>query len=96
MKDISGLKNGQVIDTGIYKAYNMITTQVDTLYYNPTFGIDLAIFFDNTYNIQFDSFYAYVTDRLVNGGVDIKSLSSSLEKLTREVIMEIGGSNNGI
>ena len=96
MIDIVGLIDDRVLDTDNFKAYNIITTQIGSLYFEPDFGIDLSVFLDTSYNIQFSSFYAYVTDRLVNGGVDIKSMTTSLDELLNTVIMQIGGKTNGI
>lgn len=97
MLDIETLiDGGRVIDTDLFKAQNLLYTQNGSLYYLPTFGIDLSLFFSQDYNIQYESFKAYVTDSMVQNGINIVKIDESISKFINTMILTIGGNKNGL
>jgi len=65
-------------DTLIYKARNILSTQINYLHYAPTFGIDYNLFFDQNFRIQTETFKAYAISKLAENGIN------PLEVLTEE------------
>lgn len=95
MLDIESLDNGgRVRDTDLWKAENLLLTNVGSLYYLPAFGIDMGLFFSQDYNIQFESFMASVTDTMVQNGIDITKITNQIDAFLNSVIMTIGGNEN--
>lgn len=68
----------RVADTLIYKARNILSTQIGYLAYAPTFGIDYDLFFSQDYNIQTETFKAYAISKLAENGMN------PLEVLTQD------------
>lgn len=68
----------RVADTLIYKARNILSTQIKYLAYAPDFGIDYDIFFGDDYKIQNETFKAYAISKLAENGIN------PLEVLTQE------------
>lgn len=90
------IDGGRVIDTDLFKAENLLSTQTGSLYYLFSFGINLSIFFTQEYNVQLDSFRAYVIDNLVQNGINLAKIASSIDKFLSTMILTIGGNKNGI
>tara|TARA_R110000851_G_scaffold184676_2_gene334032 strand:- start:312 stop:590 length:279 start_codon:yes stop_codon:yes gene_type:complete len=65
-------------DTLIYKARNILSTQIGYLSYAPEFGIDYDLFFNQDYNIQTETFKAYAIAKLAENGMN------PLEVLTQD------------
>jgi len=57
-------------DTLIYKARNILSTQIGSLAYAPEFGIDYDLFFGEDYTIQNQTFQAYAISKLSENGVN--------------------------
>jgi len=87
---------GQILETDVFKAENLLSTNIGSLYFLPLFGISMDLFFDQDYNIQFESFSAYITDTMVNFGIDILSTRKQIDKFISELIMNIGDTKNAI
>ncbi len=83
MIDIA-VKNNKVIasDTVIYKAINLLSTQIGSLAYAPEFGIDYDLFFLSDYKIQIETFKAYAISKLVENSIN------PIEVLTEENSLE--------
>lgn len=97
MLDIETLNNGgRVIDSDLFKAQNLLTTQKGSLYYLSEFGINLDMFFSQNYNIQFESFKSYITDAMAQNGINIVGLGQSIETFTNTLLLTIGGSKDVI
>ena len=72
MIDIETMASGgKTNDTDLFKAKNLLTTQIESLYFLPKFGIDLDMFFSQDYNIQFNSFKSYIADKIAQNGINI-------------------------
>ena len=57
-------------DTLIYKARNILSTQIGSLAYAPDFGIDYDLFFGDDYQIQNQTFQAYAISKLSENGIN--------------------------
>ena len=57
-------------DTLIYKARNILSTQIGSLAYAPDFGIDYDLFFGEDYIIQTQTFQAYAISKLSENGIN--------------------------
>lgn len=57
-------------DTLIYKARNILSTQIGSLAYAPDFGIDYDLFFGEDYIIQNQTFQAYAISKLSENGIN--------------------------
>lgn len=57
-------------DTLIYKARNILSTQIGSLAYAPDFGIDYDLFFGEDYQIQNQTFQAYAISKLSENGIN--------------------------
>jgi len=69
-------------DTSVYKAKNILSTQIGSLAYAPEFGIDYNLFFDQNFQIQNETFKSYAISKLSENGVN------PLEVLTVEGALE--------
>lgn len=59
----------------IWKAKNVMKTQLNSVYYLPNFGCDLDFYITNTnYNIQTQAFKNYLTERLIESNIQIATI----------------------
>jgi len=65
-------------ETFIYKARNVLSTNINYLKYAPDFGIDYDLFFDQNFKIQTETFKSYAISKLAENGIN------PLEVLTQE------------
>lgn len=97
MLDIETFENGgNVLDTDLWKAQNLLMTNKAYLYYLPEFGVTMDMFFSQEYNIQFESFKAYITDTMVQNGINIVKMATMLDRFLNTLILTIGGNKYGI
>ena len=87
---------GETRETDVFKAENLLSTNLGVLYYLPLFGISMDLFFDQNFNIQFESFSAYITDTMVNFGIDIVSTQKEIDTFISALIMNIGDTQNAV
>lgn len=73
-------------DTVVYKAVNLVNTQIGALYYAQDFGVDLDNFFNPDVNIQTETFKAYLIDRLTVNNISV--ISSSETGLKLETLLD--------
>lgn len=69
-------------DTLIYKAVNILSTQIGYLKYAPDFGIDYNLFFTQDLKIQTETFRSYAISKLAENGinpVDVLTIEEALE-----------------
>jgi len=74
----------RTVDTSVYKGRNILKTQIGYLKYAPEFGIDYALFFDQNFRIQNETFRAYAISKLSENGVnpiEAISIAGQLESL---------------
>jgi hypothetical protein len=72
----------RVVDTLIYKARNILSTEAGYLAYAPDFGIDYNLFFGDDYKIQTETFKSYAVQKLGENGIN------PLEVLTQEQTLD--------
>lgn len=71
-----------VKDTSLYKARNLLSTQIGSLAYAEDFGIDYDLFFGQDYKIQTETFKSYAISKLSEKGIN------PLEVITDEGSLE--------
>lgn len=73
--------------TDLFKAYNIIDLQEASLTYNSESGIDREYFFDSEVPIKKESFFNYVSKRLMEQQVSVAGIIQSLAdfKFTGEI-----------
>jgi hypothetical protein len=57
-------------DTSLFKAKNILETQIGFLEYAPDFGIDYNLFFGNDLEIQIETYQAYAISKLSENGIN--------------------------
>jgi len=78
----------------VARAGNVLSVQIGTLEYAPTFGIDLKYFLESDFSIQTDSFRAYLVQRLMEHQVNIVNVLSVFETLFETMTFFIGEDQN--
>ena len=74
--DIVEISDGQdlgLADTVVPKAGNVISVQLGSLDFEPTFGADLKFFLNSEFRFQNQSFKAYLIERLTQHQVNVSS-----------------------
>lgn len=71
--------NLQVANTDVFKAENILSIQIGTLYYAQTLGIDLARFIDSDVAIQPETFRAYTIQELTRQGVQLETVETATD-----------------
>lgn len=86
-------KNDQLktADTTLYKARNILSTQVGSLSYAPEFGIDYDLFFGKDYKIQTETFKSYAISKLSENGINPQEVFT--EEQTLETLLNINIAN---
>jgi hypothetical protein len=79
-----------VLDTQVPRAGNILNVQIESLEYAKDFGIDLRFFLREDFQVQNESFKAYLIERLVNYGINLKSVTESVETLFTNLTFNIG------
>jgi hypothetical protein len=85
---------GKLIDSDIYKATNLLETPINHLYYQPDFGLDYDVFFNQDFDIQFETFKSIASDVLVRWGVNVINHKSELEPLYEKMKIYVGSTRN--
>lgn len=79
--------NGNDLNTTqslIYKAQNILETQLNYLVYAPNFGIDYDLFINQSFDIQTETFKSYAISKLAENGinpVDVLSMQNELDSI---------------
>ncbi len=68
-------------DTQVAKAGNILSIQVGDLEYATDLGIDLAFFLSPDFKFQNSSFKAYIIQRLAESGINVSTLTETIESL---------------
>lgn len=92
MIDISvqgpGLDIG-VNDTQVFRAQNILSTQLHSLEYLQDMGIDLKYFLDQDFKFQNESFKNYLVEVLANHGINVASVLEDIQTLVHEYIFNL-------
>lgn len=91
MIDIVNFTDGLgTADAETSKAGNVLATQLGSLEYAPTFGIDLEFFLDPDYQFQNESFRAYLIQRLAENHINVSAFIESLEQFYLQYTFAVG------
>jgi hypothetical protein len=91
MKDITTISTDlNIVDTQVYKAKNVLQTQLGTLEYAPDFGVDIAFFIDEEFQFQNDSFKSYLIQRLAEHHVNVNQVLELLETFVLQFTFIVG------
>lgn len=71
----------QVYDTQTERAANILSVQLGALEYAQDLGIDLRYFLTESVRFQNDSFKAYLVQVLATWGINVATLTETLESL---------------
>lgn len=78
-------KDLTVLKTDIYRAANILRTQLGSLEYAPTIGIDMKYFLESEFAIQNASFKAYTVQRLMECQVNVLNAFTVIENLFQNI-----------
>ncbi len=97
LKDIIDTVDG--FDLGIQqteapRAANVLSTQLGSLDFAPTFGIDLRYFLNSEFRIQIASFKAYCVQRLLEHRINVVNVIDVVSNLFATQTFAIGNSEN--
>lgn len=73
-----------ILDDDSPRAKNILSVQINTLYYAPDLGIDLKYFLDENFRFQTESFKAYLIEKLSNYSINVASVNDIVENLYRQ------------
>jgi hypothetical protein len=79
----------QLFDTQVGRAANILGVQRGALTYAETLGIDLRFFLSEEFRFQNDSFKAYCIEVLAYKGINVSSVTETIESLFRQLTFEI-------
>jgi hypothetical protein len=82
-----------LVDSDIMKAGNVISVQLGSLEYESTFGSDLKYFIETDFQIQSESFKAYLIERLTQNQINVSQVISVLDTLFEKHSFLIGNSS---
>lgn len=78
-------------DSQVPLAANIVSVQLGNLVYNPTFGVDMRYFLSEDFQFQNEAFKAYVLQRLSEHGVDVLSVTETVEALYANLSFNLSG-----
>ncbi len=93
MLDIVGITDGEdltVLDSVVGKASNVLSVQLGSLEYAPTFGVDLRFFLESEFQFQNESFKAYLVQRLTESQINVAKVTDVLEALFERLTFSVG------
>lgn len=96
LKDISLNPGGDLLVTQneALRAANVLQTQLRSLDFEPTFGVDFAYFLESEFRIQNASFKAYCVQRLLEHRINVVNVLSEVQNLFATNTFLIGSSEN--
>lgn len=95
MIDIIDVRDGEdlvIADSAVMKAANVLSTQLGSLEYAPSFGIDIRYFVFSQLRIQRESFKAYLIERLSLFQINTAEVSETLEKFYSTLTFSVSSS----
>lgn len=98
MIDIVGIGEGEGADLRMFnaqtsKAANVLSVQLGSLEYEPTFGIDLEFFIQEDFQFQNESFKSYLVQRLSESHVNVNQVLDVLYGLFEKLTFVVGDSD---
>lgn len=99
MNDIISFKPGKDIefaDSVVGKAANVVSVQIGSLEYEPTFGSDLNYFLQSQFQIQTASFKNYLVGQLVKNQINVTQCIQTINTLFEELDFFVDDANNSV
>ncbi len=78
-----------VQNSAVPKAANVINVQLGSLEYAQAFGSDLRYFLNSEFQIQNESFKAYLIQRLTENQVNVSSVIEVIDRLFQKFIFSV-------
>lgn len=91
MRDIND--NFEIVDTNLFKARNVLITQLGSLYYQPELGINIEMFITSGIAFQESVFRTHVIEQLIANNVVLSSLEPIAELFETIYDIKIAGDN---
>lgn len=79
-----------VQDTIVPKAGNLLETQLGSLDYAPTFGVDLDYFLSSIFKFQNETFKAYLVERMINNQINVNEVVETIERFSETFTWDVG------
>jgi hypothetical protein len=79
-----------VYDAQTSKAANVLSVQLGSLEYAPTFGIDIKFFLDPDFQFQNESFKSYLIQRLAENQINVSQVLDELFQLFEKYTFYVG------
>ena len=98
MNDLVTFIDGQdlgVLDIQTPRAANILSVQVGSLEYAQDLGIDLAFFINESFTFQNDAFKSYLIETLANRGINVASVTETINDLYRQYIFNVQADTSG-
>lgn len=99
MLDIVDIQDGEdlvLAVSEVSKAKNVLQTQLQSLEYAPTFGVDLDYFLASDFRFPNDSFKSYLIQRLTESQITVTSVLEAVQPLFRKLTFEVGDTDSDI
>jgi len=97
MQDIVEIADGKdlgLADSPVGKAGNLLSVQIGSLEYAPEFGVDFKFFLQSQFQIQNESFKAYLVERLAFNQINVSEIFEQIESLSEKLIFFVGDAAN--
>lgn len=98
MTDIIRIEDGEdlgVQDTQAPRAANILSVQVQSLEYAQDLGIDLRYFLKADFTFQNESFRSYLVEVLANNGINVSSISETVNSLYQQLSFSLSAEDQG-
>lgn len=76
--------------TQVAKAGNLVATQIGSLEYAPTFGVDLKFFLESELRFPTESFKAYLIQRMAEHQINVSQVLHVVESLSQQLTFRVG------
>lgn len=96
MLDIAEVQNGQdlkLLNTAAPRAGNVLSIQIGSLEYAPTFGVDYKYFIESDFQFQNESFKAYLVQRITEHQINVAQVTDTLESIYSRITFSVGDAN---
>lgn len=83
-----------ILENDAPRAKNILSVQINTLFYAPDLGIDLKYFLNEEFRFQTESFKAYLVEKLSNYSINVASVDEIVNDLDRQFNFNLTPSEN--
>lgn len=78
-----------LLNTVVFRARNLLLTQLGELHFNTAWGIDLAYFFNPDVQIENVVFLNYLQQQITSKGMNITDLKAIVEQFYQNIILTV-------